>query len=195
MAERYILYVAADKRSKKEYDRGSRACMEIVRRNGVADEVDVQDCDVIRRSGATMPKWLAGTPTLYDSQEKRAYRGTDAIVRAASLRAAPPEAPAPPRPSREEMQRVQHREDRRDADAGWPSRKTSVNVVPPPRPTGPRAPGAEDGGADEDAVEGADAFSPLVDASGSDEYSDGKKVTSNDVERYMQAREAQMRSS
>jgi len=202
MAERWILYVATDKRSKKQYDRGSRACMEIVQRNGVGDEVDVQDCDVIRRSGASIPKWLTGTPTLYDAREKRAYRGTDAIVQAATLRAAPPPAPQS-RPSHEEMQRVQPREDRRDADAGWPSRKTSVNVVPP-RPSAPRAPG---GGAPEDAgggelegeagggeLEGeAGAFAPLVDASAS-EYSDGKKITSNDVEKYLQAREAQMQA-
>ena len=193
MAERWILYVAAAKRSKKEYDRGSRACMEIVQRNGVADEVDVQDCDVIRRSGATIPKWLAGTPTLYDAQERRAFRGTDAIVRAATLRAAPAPAPTPPsQPSHEETQRVQSREDRRDADAGWPSRKTSINVVPPPRP-GKATGGPEESERDPD--EGEDAFAPLVDGSSSDSYSDGKKITSNDVEKYMQAREAQMRSS
>ena len=189
MAERWILYVATDKRSKKEYDRGSRVCMEIVQRNGVADEVDVQDCDVIRRSGATIPKWLAGTPTLYDAQERRAFRGTDAIVRAATLRAAPAQPPSPTQPSHEETQRVQSREDRRDADAGWPSRKTSVNVVPPPRP-GQAAAAPE---RDENEAEAKDAFAALVDASSSDSYSDGKKITSTDVEKYMQAREAQMR--
>ena len=86
---------------------------------------------------------------------------------------------------------MQSREDRRDADAGWPSRKTSVNVVPPPRPGQTAA--APEG--DEDEAEAKDAFAPLVDASSSDSYSDGKKITSNDVEKYMQAREAQMRSN
>ena len=193
MAERWILYVAADKRSKKQYDLGSRACMDILQRNGVTDEVDVQDCDVIRRSGATIPKWLAGTPTLYDAQERRAYRGTDAPVQVSALRAAPAQPPAAAPPSHEEMHRVQSREDRRDADAGWPSRKTSVNVVPPPRPTGTSAIGATGAaGAEPEAEE--DAFAPLVDGSSSDAYSDGKKITSNDVEKYMQAREAQLRS-
>lgn len=181
--ERWVLYIASDRNSRKAYDAGSEACVKIVQTGGLADSVDVQDCDVLRRSKVTFPEWLVGTPTLYDGEERRAYLGIDAVVKLACIRPAP--RAAGHGDGVESMQRgvVERRDDQRDADAGWPSRKKSVNVQLPPRD-------AQDG----DAEETPDAFAPVADADDGLMYSDARKITSNDVEQYLQAREKQMRS-
>ena len=79
------------------------------------------------------------------------------------------------------MQRgvVERRDDQRDADAGWPSRKKSVNVQLPPRAY-----------PDGDAEETPDAFAPVADGDDGSIYSDARKITSNDVEQYLQAGKA-----
>ena len=86
--ERWVLYIASDRNSRKAYDAGSEACVKIVQTGGLADSVDVQDCDVLRRSKVTFPEWLEGTPTLYDGEERRAYLGIDAVVKLACIRPA-----------------------------------------------------------------------------------------------------------
>lgn len=95
----HVLYVAADHEDSSAYCRGSRVCLDLVKRlpDGA---VLVQDCDVLQKT-QPLPRWLNGTPMLVDTATMRRLKGSRAIAKLSDLtpRTAPVAEPATPLPA------------------------------------------------------------------------------------------------
>ena len=76
---RDVLYIAQDRRDSSIYDRGSRACVDIVSTGDV--DVLVQNVNVLQEKRVALPEWLTGTPSFVDVTAKQVFRGTHAIQR------------------------------------------------------------------------------------------------------------------
>lgn len=79
----WILYVAHDNRDKTQYCRGSRACINVLRR--LPDNtVTVQDVHKLMDS-QVLPQWLDGTPVLVDTSTMTILKGSRAVSHVAEL--------------------------------------------------------------------------------------------------------------
>ena len=76
---RDVLYIAQDHNDVSIYDRGSRACVEIVSMGDI--DVLVQNVNVLQEKKVALPEWLTGTPSFVDVTAKQVFRGTHAIQR------------------------------------------------------------------------------------------------------------------
>lgn len=76
---RDVLYIAQDRSDSSIYDRGSRACVDIVSMGDV--DVLVQNVNVLQEKRVALPEWLTGTPSFVDVTAKQVFRGTHAIQR------------------------------------------------------------------------------------------------------------------
>lgn len=76
--ERFVLYVAQDKNTKKNFCKGSELCLKIIE---LLPEsmTNVQDCDKLRMNGVEFPSWLDGTPTMVDKSTGNIYKGSYAL--------------------------------------------------------------------------------------------------------------------
>lgn len=77
--QRDVLYIGQDRSDTSIFDRGSRACMEIIDASDI--DVLVQNVNVLQEKKVTLPDWLNGTPSFVDVSQKQVYRGTHAIQR------------------------------------------------------------------------------------------------------------------
>ena len=76
MTSRYLLYVARDKKNSKQHDIGSVLCMQAL--EFVPQQVvEMQECHSQTRGN---PEWLIGTPTLFELDSGRVFRGHHALT-------------------------------------------------------------------------------------------------------------------
>ena len=76
--EEFVLYIARDKDDLREYCRGSKMCMKIIEVLP-SENINVQDCDMLRNKKVDFPAWLDGTPTLVSKTTGDIYKGTHAV--------------------------------------------------------------------------------------------------------------------
>lgn len=76
--ERFVLYVAQDKKTKQNFCKGSEMCLKIIEL--LPESItNVQDCDKLRMNGIEFPSWLDGTPTMVDKSTGSIYKGSNAL--------------------------------------------------------------------------------------------------------------------
>lgn len=73
---RWILYVNKSYTTPGEFDTGSTRCLELV---GNREDVLVQDVDAIVTREINLPPWLDHTPTIVDTHENSASKGSEAV--------------------------------------------------------------------------------------------------------------------
>ncbi len=73
----YRLYVGQSKIDKSKFCPGSVACMRIIDNNPALEKiVRIEDLNTIIANGSSIPKWLDGTPTLVDVENKKIFYGS-----------------------------------------------------------------------------------------------------------------------
>ena len=77
--KRWVLYVASDASDSTIFDPGSRKMISLI--NPIKEDVHVQSVDVLFEKGLLdeVPSWLQGTPTLVCTSTRLAYTGSEAI--------------------------------------------------------------------------------------------------------------------
>ena len=75
----YRLYVGHSKLDNSKFCPGSVACMRIIDNNPALEKiVRIEDLNTIIANGSSIPKWLDGTPTLVDVENKKIFYGSSA---------------------------------------------------------------------------------------------------------------------
>lgn len=72
----FILYVGRDKDDPSEYCPGSLVCMSLVEK--IEHDIQIQDCNILK-SSQSLPSWLNGTPILISRKDPEPHRGTEAV--------------------------------------------------------------------------------------------------------------------
>ena len=72
----FVLYVGRDKDDPSEYCPGSLVCMSLVEK--IEEDIQIQDCNILKSSQA-LPSWLNGTPILISRKDPEPHRGTEAV--------------------------------------------------------------------------------------------------------------------
>lgn len=74
----HVLYVASDKSNPSQMCRGSSQCISIAKHPSLKQTVLIQNVDILRRK-QPLPSWLNGTPILIDRTTNQIIKGSPAI--------------------------------------------------------------------------------------------------------------------
>lgn len=78
MSPRWILYINKSYSTPGEVDKGSAECLALV--GDLKDDVTVQDVDaIVTQHAIELPPWLDHTPTIVDTADQSASKGTAAL--------------------------------------------------------------------------------------------------------------------
>tara|TARA_B110000046_G_C12881313_1_gene350236 strand:+ start:174 stop:746 length:573 start_codon:yes stop_codon:yes gene_type:complete len=171
----FVLYTNHDKLVSTRVCPGSQLCLDLV---GNRADVLVQRVDALISAGVVLPTWLNGTPCLVDRATARAFKGTAAVARARELSQSQASTAATPR-----------------AVGGGEKERRALppNQGAPPLDSTPMGVVTGSGRQhDNDGSSGGleDAFQTIsTDMSASASDGESSKITSGELEKYMQRRE------
>lgn len=74
----HVLYVASDRLNPSQMCRGSSKCMSIAKHPSLKQSVLIQNVDILRKK-QPIPPWLNGTPVLIDRTTSQIIKGSPAI--------------------------------------------------------------------------------------------------------------------
>lgn len=74
----HVLYVASDKSNPSQMCRGSSQCISVAKHPSLKQNVLIQNVDILRRK-QPLPSWLNGTPILVDRTTNQIIKGSPAI--------------------------------------------------------------------------------------------------------------------
>lgn len=208
----WVLYVA---RSKGDFCKGSSLCLRLIENLGLDDMIVIQDCNALHERGVVFPDWLTGSPTLVHRESFTKFTGSDAVAQLSALegnaaamasredagRVAPSVSDAaPPSVASARQQRIVeddgHRSQQESKLAEMMQARqygamSGVGDMPPPSAT-PRRPASydpfDDDAHSEQGDNGSLGIEDILKSPPSESPMDNKRVTENDVNRFMEER-------
>ena len=180
----HVLYVASDKLDPSQMCRGSSQCVSIAKHPNLKQHVLIQNVDILRKK-QPLPPWLNGTPILVDRTTNQIIKGSPAIdtlkhLLQLTISQNDDEIHVEVQGKREPTSRDERLEN------------SSKRDLPASNPRGPNVdlPNVETMGyAHEEDGPPADLFSIDTEAAKASESARSEKVTEEDLQRLIEARE------
>lgn len=190
----HVLYVASDKSNPSQMCTGSSQCISIAKHPSLKQIVLIQNVDILRRK-QPLPTWLNGTPILIDRSTNQIIKGSPAIDTLKELQrqissqdseifVEVHDKPGPSSSARDE--RVENSGKRDESKLSAPGNKGPSVELPNIETMGY---------AHEEDSAASDLFSIDTEAARASESARSEKVTEEDLQRLIEAREKSIPST